>query len=141
LKIVENPPPYLNVVLLLTLVFTIAGTTLATDFASRHLRSGAEAVATGAMTLLLFIFAEVTPKTYAIQQTDRLALRVAPLLVALTRLLGPVARILIKVANVIMPGKGLPQGPFVTEEEIRAMAEVASEEAVIEEEEADLIHS
>jgi putative hemolysin len=93
------------------------------------------------MTLLLFIFAEVTPKTFAIQQTDRVALRVAPLVVALTRLLGPVASVLIKIANVVMPGKGLPQGPFVTEEEIRAMAEVASDEAVIEEEEADLIHS
>ena len=38
--------------------------------------------------LLLFVLAEVTPKTFAIQQTDRVALRVAPLLVALTRLFG-----------------------------------------------------
>jgi CBS domain containing-hemolysin-like protein len=141
LRIVENVPPYLNVVLLLTLLATIGGTTLATILATRHLGSWAEVASTAGMTLLLFIFAEVTPKTFAIQQTDRVALRVAPLLVALTRLLGPVARGLIKIANVIMPGKGLPQGPFVTEEEIRAMAEVASEEAVIEEEEADLIHS
>jgi CBS domain containing-hemolysin-like protein len=141
LRIVENVAPYLNVVLWVTLLATTGGTTLATILAARHLGSWSEVVATTGMTLLLFIFAEVTPKTFAIQQTDRVALRVAPLVVALTRLLGPVARILIKVANVIMPGKGLPQGPFVTEEEIRAMAEVASEEAVIEEEEADLIHS
>jgi CBS domain containing-hemolysin-like protein len=141
LRIVENVPPYLNVVLLLTLLATIGGTTLATILAARHLGSWTEVASTLGMTLLLFIFAEVTPKTFAIQQTDRVALRVAPLIVAVTRLLGPIAGILIKVANVIMPGKGLPQGPFVTEEEIRAMAEVASEESVIEEEEADLIHS
>jgi len=42
---------------------------------------------------------------------------------------------------VIMPGKGLPQGPFVTEHELRALAEVASEEDEIEEEEKELIHS
>ena len=59
------------------------------------------------MTLLLFVFAEVTPKTYAIQQTDRVALRVAPLLVGLTRIFGPVARGLLRVANVVMPGRGL----------------------------------
>jgi CBS domain containing-hemolysin-like protein len=40
-----------------------------------------------------------------------------------------------------MPGKGLPQGPFVTEEDLRAMAEVASEEESIEEVEKELIHS
>ncbi len=36
LKIVENPPPYLNVVLLLTLIFTIGGTTVATDLATQE---------------------------------------------------------------------------------------------------------
>jgi CBS domain containing-hemolysin-like protein len=35
-KIVENVPPHLNVVLLLTLVCTIGGTTLATMFVARH---------------------------------------------------------------------------------------------------------
>ncbi len=87
------------------------------------------------------MLAEVTPKTFAVQNTDRVALRVAPLIAGLTRLLGPVARVLIGVANVILPGKGLPKGPFVTEEEIKQMAEVASEEEEIEEEEKELIHS
>ena len=141
LKIVENVAPYLNVVLLLTLVATIGGTTLATILTVRHFHRWGEWIATGGMTILLFVFAEVTPKTFAVQQTDRVALRVAPLIVALTGAVGPVARVLIAVANVIMPGKGLPQGPFVTEEEIRAMAEVASDEEAIEEEEKELIHS
>jgi putative hemolysin len=48
---------------------------------------------------------------------------------------------LIGVANVVLPGKGLKQGPFVTEEEIRTMADVAAEEDVIEREERKLIHS
>ena len=93
------------------------------------------------MTLVLFVFAEVTPKTFAIQHTDRVGLRVAPILVVLTRLVGPLAKVLMRLANVIMPGKGIPQGPFVTEQEIRAMADVASEEGEIEEEEKELIHS
>jgi magnesium and cobalt exporter, CNNM family len=141
LRIVENVAPYLNVVLLLTLLATIGGTTLATILATRHFENWAELISTVGMTLLLFVFAEVTPKTFAIQQTDRVALRVAPLLVALTRLLGPVANVLIKVANWVAPGKGLPQGPFVTEEEIRVMAEMASDEEAIEEGEKELIHS
>src|SRR5206468_919031 len=134
-KIADNPASYLNVVLLLTLLATIGGTTIATSFAVRHFHGAGEIVATIAMTILLFVFAEVTPKTFAIQQTDRVALVLAPLIVALGRLVGPLASGLVKLANVIMPGKGLPQGPFITENEIRALAEVASDEEQIEEEE------
>jgi len=140
-KIAENPAPYLNVVLLLTLLATIGGTTIATSLAVRLFDGVGELVATVAMTLLLFVFADVTPKTFAIQQTDRAGLALAPLLVGLGRLFGPVATGLVKVANAIMPGKGLPHGPFITEREIRALAEVASEEEEIEEEEKELIHS
>ena len=140
-RIVETPAPYLNVVLLLTLLATIGGTTIAASLAVRLSESVGEIISTVAMTILLFIFAEVTPKTFAIQQTDRVALRVAPILVWLGRLLGPVATGLLKLANVIMPGKGLPQGPYITEQELRASAEVASEEGEIEEGEVELIHS
>jgi CBS domain containing-hemolysin-like protein len=140
-KIAENPAPYLNVVLLLTLLAQIGGTTIATSLAVRLLHGAGEIVATVVMTLLLFVFAEVTPKTFAIQQTDRVALRLAPLLQAFGRALGPPAKALLKVANVIMPGKGLPQGPYITEQELRALADVASDEQQIEKEENQLIHS
>jgi len=93
------------------------------------------------MTLLLSVSAEVRPKVFAVQQTDRAALRLSRFIVVIAGAVGPFATGLIKVANAIIPGRGLPQGPFVTEEEIKAMAEVASEEAVIEEGEKDLIHS
>ncbi|TMK93282.1 MAG: HlyC/CorC family transporter [Actinobacteria bacterium] len=140
-RIADNPAPYLNVVLLLTLLSTIGGTTIATSLAVRHFGGAGEVVATIAMTLLLFVFADVTPKTFAIQQTDRVGLLLAPMLVGLGRLVGPIATGLVKLANVIMPGRGLPQGPFITEQELRASAEVASEEGAIEEGEKELIHS
>jgi CBS domain containing-hemolysin-like protein len=141
LRIAEDPAPYLNVVLLLTLLCQIGGTTIATTTAVRLFPSAGELIATVFMTVVLFVFAEVTPKTFAIMQTDRVALFLAPLLVALRRVVGPVATFLVRLANVIMPGKGLPQGPFITEAEIRQLAEVASEEEQIEEGEVELIHS
>ena len=54
---------------------------------------------------------------------------------------GTLSRGLIGVANVILPGRGIKEGPFVTEEEIRQMADVAADEEVIEREERRLIHS
>jgi CBS domain containing-hemolysin-like protein len=140
-KIADNPAPFLNVVLLLVLLSTIGGTTIATSLAVRVFPRAGEIIATLVMTLLLFVFAEVTPKTFAIQQTDRVALLLAPLIVALGRLVGPLATGLVRMANVVMPGKGLPQGPFITEHELKALAEVASDEEQIEEGEKELIHS
>ena len=75
-KIVENPPPYLNVVLLLMLAVHLAGTTVATVVAVRTIGDLGEIIATVVMTFLLFVFAEVAPKTYAVLQTDRVALRI-----------------------------------------------------------------
>jgi len=140
-RIVDNPAPYLNVVLFLTLLFTIGGSTIATSFAVRHFGNAGEIVATVVMTLLLFVFAEVTPKTFAITRTDRVALLVAPPVHYVGRILGPLAKALLKLANVLMPGKGLKEGPYITEQELKASAEVASSEGEIEEEEKELIHS
>jgi CBS domain containing-hemolysin-like protein len=143
LKIVEDPARHLNVVLLLILVCHTTGTTLAADLALRHHLPLAELISTVVMTTLIFVLAEVSPKTFAVQHTDRVSLRLARLIHGLGKapLLYPLARALIGIANVILPGRGLKQGPFVTEEELRQMADVAAEEASIREEEKEMIHS
>ena len=66
----------------------------------------------------------------------------APLVSALVRF-PPIrwtARALICLSNII-PGQGIKQGPFVSEQELLAMADVATAEDVIEREERALIHS
>ena len=42
------------------------------------------------------------------------------------------ARLLIGITNVIVPGKGLRQGPFSTPEELIELADAALEDAVLE---------
>jgi putative hemolysin len=92
---------------------------------------------------VFFVFAEVAPKTWAIQHTDRAALLAARPVKALADFwpLRVVSRSLIGLTNVILPGKGLKGGPFVSEEEFLAVADLAVEEAVIEAEERELIES
>ncbi len=144
LRLVEQPARFLNLVLLLVLVVQFFATALFTSVLSRLVGGGlGVAIAATVMTILTFIFAEVAPKTYAVQQTDRAALAVAPVVYVLTRLpvLGPLTRLLIGIGNVVTPGKGLKSGPFVSEEEIRAMVDEAERGDVIEEEEREMIHS
>src|SRR5262249_53845767 len=74
-RMLESPAATLNSVLLLVLVFQFAAATLVGVLVERH---GAVAVAAGTVleVLVFFVFAEVVPKTYAIQNTERAALRV-----------------------------------------------------------------
>jgi CBS domain containing-hemolysin-like protein len=144
LTIVLDPAPYLNVVLLLTLIAHVTGTALATSWAIVHFGTGGEAIASVGMTMLIFVFAEVAPKTFSVQNAERAALFVASPILWLGRFLQPFGKLLIFVANAIiapLPGRTLAKGPFVTEEEIRHMVDVAEEDEAIEEDERELIHS
>jgi CBS domain containing-hemolysin-like protein len=80
-------------------------------------------------------------KTFGILHSDRVALALAPVVWFLGRALALPTRGLIGMANVLLPGKGLKQGPFVSEHEIHTIAELGHEEGVIEEAEKDMIHS
>ena len=45
--------------------------------------------------------------------------QLAPLIYGLGLALYPLSRVLVGISNVLLPGKGLPTGPFMSEEEIR----------------------
>jgi CBS domain containing-hemolysin-like protein len=100
-------------------------------------------VATTFEVVFIFVFAEAAPKTWAVQNTERAALLAAPVVIALVKI-PPIRWItdgLIRVSNFVLPGKGIKQGPFVSEEELLAMADAAAQDDVIEREERTLIHS
>lgn len=94
-----------------------------------------------AFTLGYFVVVEAMSKTFAVLHSDRVALALAPIVWVLGRALHLPTRLLIGLANVLLPGKGLQQGPFVSQEAIRWMAEVGHEEGSIAEQEKQLIHS
>lgn len=71
---------------------TIAASTIATAITIKLFGSedGGLAIVTVAMTLLVVIFTEILPKTYAIQNSERVALALAPTLNLLVKLLYPI---------------------------------------------------
>lgn len=140
-SITEDPARYINPVLLAMLATHVLGTAIAASVAIRHLHEAGEWIATVVMTTVLFIFAEAAPKTSALQHTDAWVLPLSPFVYWVGRALYPVTRLLIGVANVILPGKGLKRGPFMSEREIRHIVDVAESEEVIEEQEREMIHS
>ena len=57
----------------------------------------------------------------------------------LTRVFGPVPRLLILLGNALTPGKGFREGPFASEAELRDLVDLAQERGVVEEAERDMI--
>ncbi|MGH2680272.1 MAG: hemolysin family protein [Actinomycetota bacterium] len=140
-QIESDPPRYLNAVYLTVMFVQNGSAILVAILAEQRFRDTWVAVVSFVFTLLYFVVVEAMAKTFAVLHTDRVALTLSPIVWFLGRLLAAPTRILIGLANVLLPGKGLKQGPFVSEEEIRSMAEVGSEEGSIDEGEKELIHS
>jgi len=69
----------------------VLGSALATSIAISLFGEGGLVWATIAMTVLLVVFAEVMPKTYAFTYADQYALKIAPALQLVVRLLSPLS--------------------------------------------------
>jgi len=142
LKLVEHQE-WLNPTLLVTLAAQLVQSTLLGVLANDLFGALGILVVTLINVTLFFVIAEVAPKTWAIQHTDRAALLASRPIRAMADFwpLRMISRALIGLTNVILPGKGLKQGPFVSEEELLAVAAMAVEDEVIEAEERALIES
>ena len=142
-RLVEHPEHFLNPVLLLVLVCHMVTASLVTILSERHFGAPFGVVIAIVFEIVaIFVLGEVVPKTWAVQHPERASLFVAPTIHAIVNFppIRLVARALIGLANFIIPGKGIKQGPFVSEEELLAMADAAVEEDVIERDERALIH-
>lgn len=143
LALVTHPERWVNPLLLTVNVSQTVQATLTGVVAGRLF--GAVGVAVGVVlnVVVFFVFAEAVPKTYAVLHSDRAALsssRITGVLVSFWPL-KMMSRGLIGLTNVIVPGKGLEQGPFVGEQEFLGIVEAAAEEEIIEHEERELIES
>ena len=140
-EIEENLPRYLNSVYLSVMCVQNGSAILVAIVTERIWGKLGVTIASVLFTIGYFVAVEAMSKTFAVLHSDRVALALSPVIWVLGRLLYWPTRGLIGLANILLPGKGLEQGPFVSEESIRWMAQVGHEEGSIEEQEKELIQS
>ncbi len=142
--LLDDATRHLNTALLLRLLCEITAIVLVTQLV-REAWDGAfwkAAVTSIAIMLVVsFVVIGVAPRTLGRQHAERVALWSAGPLSVVTRILGPVPRLLILVGNAITPGRGFREGPFATETELRELVDLAEASAVIESGERKMIHS
>ncbi|WP_212829144.1 hemolysin family protein [Catellatospora sp. TT07R-123] len=135
---------HINLLLLLRLLSELTATTLVALVAVDTFGPGwtAALVTAGAMTLISFVVVGVTPRTIGRQHPYEVGRFAAPVLRWLTRVLGPLASLLIVVGNAVTPGKGFREGPFATTQvELRELVDLAEQRGVVEHGEREMIHS
>ena len=142
--LLEDSPRYLNTALLLRLLCEVAAIVLV-SLMVYDAWDGAWwpslLTAVGVMLVVSFVVIGVAPRTVGRQHAERVSLLTAGPLTAVTRILGPLPRLLILVGNAITPGRGFREGPFSTETELRELVDLAEASALIESGERKMIHS
>ncbi|HEU5038737.1 MAG TPA: hemolysin family protein [Nocardioides sp.] len=144
LRILDDPPRYLNTALFLRLLAETAAIVLATLMIQDAMDGGRWAVvlvSVAVMLVISFVVIGVGPRTLGRQHAERIALGSAAVIIAVTQVLGPIPRLLIAVGNALTPGKGFSEGPFASEAELREMVDLAEASQLIESDERAMIHS
>lgn len=99
--------------------------------------SSGAGISTAVITVLVLIFCEVLPKSYAKRNAEKISLLFASPLSVLVTVLKPFVWILNKMSSIF---KGA-DSPTVTEDELKYMIDEIEEEGIIEEQESELVKS
>jgi len=142
--LVEDRNRVLTSILVGNTIVLLASDSLATNLFIQAGIPQAALWSTAVMTVTILLFGEILPKMLVVRDGDRWALALAPALRNVTRLMTPLTAAFLFVTNMLLRATGRspnPSGPFLTEDDIRAVLDVGVEQNVLEEEERELIHS
>jgi Mg2+/Co2+ transporter CorB len=109
-QLLGNRERMIGALLLGNNIANIVASTLATAVFTASFGDLGVLYATGAMTVLVVMFAEVLPKTIAINAPDRFSLAVARPMQIIVMLLAPVLNVIESVVRVLMKGLGVTIG-------------------------------
>ncbi len=137
LKLANRFDDVLTAVLIGNNIVNIAISSVSTLIFVGFFGSSGAGISTAVVTILVLIFGEVLPKSYAKRNAEKLALLFASPLSVLVTVLKPFVWILNKMSSIFKGG----EAPTVTEDELKYMIDEIEEEGIIEEQESELVKS
>jgi len=139
-KLKDKPQRLLNTILIGNNLVNIGASVYATIVFTDILGSSTIGIITGAMTLLILVFGEIVPKSFAQAYSRKLSLIIAPFIWFLTIIFFPLSFILEMMVKGLFKAFGLKK-ESVTEDEILAMTKVGMEEGAINRQEQEFIEN
>ena len=143
-KVISNSSKMLSTILIGNNIVNMAVSSLMTTLTIRVLGNAYVGLATGALTLVILLFGEITPKTLATLKAEKFALTYAKPIYVLMIILTPVVYIVGKLGNGIMfllrvDPNAKPNA--MTEHELRTLVNASQEDGIIEREEQQMIYN
>ncbi|MFW5918047.1 MAG: hemolysin family protein [Haloferacaceae archaeon] len=139
----DNPHRLLVTILVGNNIVNIAMSAIATGlFATFLSRGQAVLAATFGITTLVLLFGEIVPKSYAVENSESWALRIARPLQYSEYLLLPFVVLFDHLArgiNRVIGGQSAIESTYVTRDEIQHMIQTGEREGVIEEDEREML--
>ncbi|MBE6847576.1 MAG: HlyC/CorC family transporter [Ruminococcus sp.] len=138
LAIAERFDRALTAILIGNNLVNIASASIGTILFTKWFGESGVGISSLVMTVLVLIFGEILPKSYAKSHADDLAMLFAAPLQGLMWLLTPVIWMFQLLARLVQNKNA---DPSVTEDELKVIVEQIEEEGVLEEQESDLVRS
>lgn len=139
LKLANKFDDVLTAVLIGNNIVNIATSSVSTLIFIDLIGSNGAAVSTVVVTVVVLVFCEVLPKSYAKKNAEKLALAFAAPLSVLVTIFKPFVVALNGLSSII--SRGGEDAPSVTEDELKYMIDEIEEQGVIEEQESELVKS
>ncbi|MBQ3684208.1 MAG: HlyC/CorC family transporter [Methanomicrobium sp.] len=137
-KLKQNTDHLLITILVGNNIANIGAASIATAVALNIYGDIGVGIATGVVTILMLVFGEIGPKTYAAKNPEKVALFAAKFILVLSYILTPVFWIYDGIKRLFRIDAEL--APAVTEEEIKQWIDVGEESGTIEEEEHEMLY-
>lgn len=133
----------LSAILIGNNVVNNAAASIATVVATALLGASGAAIATLAITVIVLIFGEILPKSFAKESAERVSLGVSGVLSVLKFLLTPLIWFFVQLKHLFTGGRSseLNVQPSVTQEELKTIIDTVEEEGVLDSQETDIIQS
>jgi CBS domain containing-hemolysin-like protein len=139
----DDPHRLLVTILVGNNIANIAMSSIATTLFGFYLTQGqAVFAATFGITAIVLLFGESAPKSYAVENTESWALKIAKPLKFSEYLLFPLIYVfdhLTRILNKLLGSSSQIESPYVTRDEIQDIIETGEREGVIEEEEREML--
>lgn len=143
-SVLEEPGKLLSAILIGNNIVNIGASSLATAIMVDKYGSKAVGIATGILTIVVLIFGEITPKTFATQNAEKVSLLVIKIIKLCMIIFTPFIWCLNIVTGFILKLLGVKQDektPTITESELLTMVNVSHEEGVLEIDEREMINN
>lgn len=143
-QVLDDPDNLLSAILIGNNLVNIGASSLATSLAIAQWGQNGVAYATGILTLIVLIFGEITPKTYANKNAEKIGVIVVKPVKFCMIIFRPLIIVLNMVSGVFLRILGVKReekGPTITESELITMVNVGHEEGVLEVDAHEMINN